>query len=93
MSETEIQEVIAEVLAEVQELGGHEAPTIEGGISPIGQLEGFDSLVSIEATALIEERLGLQLHTESIFITEEKQSLTVAEVVKRIVTIAAEAHS
>lgn len=95
MSEAEIQEVIEEVLAAVQGLGGHDATTIDAGVAPIGQLEGFDSLVSIEATVLIEDRLGVKLDTKSksIFISDDKRSLTLDEVVKRVATIANEARS
>jgi acyl carrier protein len=94
MSEAEVRTAVDEALAEVQALGGHEAPLIKDALAPIGQLEGFDSLLSIEATVMIEKKLGCNLDTESIFISEDgARSLTVDQVVKRVIRITSESRS
>jgi acyl carrier protein len=88
MQAAKIREAVQQAIAEVQELGGHAAPDLDNGLRPIGKLEGFDSLISIEATVIIETKLGCDLGTESIFISEEgDKCLSIDEVVKRVMSI------
>lgn len=86
MSADEIRKHLVDVLKQVSDLGGHEWAGIAASKKPIGDLIGFDSLCSIEATVLIEEKLGCErLCDGSLFISEDGcNALTVQEVVERI---------
>ena len=86
MSLDKIQSSVIEVLREVQELCGRPWTGIEPTATPIGDLEGFDSLCSVEATVMIEGKLGSrQLEVDSLFISEDgSHALTVKEIAQRI---------
>lgn len=75
MSPKEIEGILLQVLKEVQELSGRPWVGLKPQECPIGALDGFDSLCSMEATIQVEQRLGgLRLCTCSLFITEDKGS-------------------
>lgn len=86
MLPSEIQTVVLDVLKEIQILGGRAWEGLDPDATPIGALDGFDSLTGVEATVMIEQKLGGQnLELESLFVSEDgKHALTVAEVAERI---------
>jgi acyl carrier protein len=85
MTPQDLIQHVCEVLAEVQELGGYPAPTLTVESTPIGDLPGFDSLSSIEATVLLEQKLGRDLDSESVFISEDgKHALNVNQIADRL---------
>lgn len=86
MTPETIQAAILEVLKEVQEVCGRQLGTLTGDEKPIGALDGFDSLCSIEATVLVEQKLGCApLGPSSLFISEDgKRALTLQETSHRI---------
>ena len=81
-----IQTVVLDVLKEVQELCGRKWGGVPIAAKPIGALAGFDSLCSIEATVLVEQKLGCgPLGASSLFISEDgKRALTLQEISSRI---------
>jgi hypothetical protein len=85
MSLDEIQTIVLEVLREVQTLSGREWAGLELSAKPLGSLDGFDSLSSVEATVMVEERLGCRdLGVDSIFISDDgERALTVEEIAQR----------
>lgn len=103
MNRKQVAAAIEEALKEVQDLGGHEwvAPGPEAKV--IGSLEGFDSLTAIEATVLVEQKIGsklglggaLSLGKDSIFASEDgRRARRLGEVVDAVsaaVTAAVEA--
>lgn len=94
MTTEEVRAAVTQAIVEVQELGGHACPDIDVSLRPIGQLEGFDSLISIEATVIVETKLGCNLGTESIFISEDGgKCLSIHEVVERVICVAAKVRS
>jgi len=85
----EVASVITGAISDIQRLSGRE-PTVPGDlhIKPIGDLDGFDSYCSIEATVLIGQRLGKTFELESIFISEDgTRALTIDEIVERVATL------
>ena len=78
-----VLQAIAEVVRETQEASGHPTATIEGSLRPVGGLEGFDSLLGVEATILLEQKLGVKFSTESVFVTNQAAS-SVAEIADRV---------
>lgn len=86
MSIDEIQSVVLEVLREVQTLSGRSWTGLEPTAKPIGAVDSFDSLTAVEATVMVEEKLGCSdLGVDSIFVSEDgTRALTIEEVVQRL---------
>lgn len=86
MSSGEIQSLVLDVLKEIQVMSGRLWDGLDGSAVPIGELDGFDSLSGVEATVMIEQRLGgVNLDLESLFVSDDgKHALTVQEVAERI---------
>lgn len=86
MSLAEIQAIVLEVLREVQVLSGREWVGLDPDAEPVGQLDGFDSLCAVEATVMVEERLGCgDLDVDTVFISGDgKRALTVKEIAQNV---------
>lgn len=86
MSLDEIRSIVLEVLREVQTLSGRPWTGVDPAAKPIGELDGFDSLTAIEATVMIEEKLGCpDLGVDSVFVSEDgKRPLTVEQIARHI---------
>lgn len=86
MSPDEIQSIVFEVLRNFQTLSGRSWTEMDPTAKPIGHLDGFDSLSAVEATVMVEERLGCRdLEVDSVFISEDgRRALTVKETAQRI---------
>lgn len=85
MTTDQIESKVLAVLREVQELSGRAWVDLSPSSQPIGDLDGFDSLIAIEATVLIEERVGCRCDKNSLFVTVDgTRALTVREVADRI---------
>lgn len=81
-----IQAEVVKVLKEVQTLCGRDWTGLPASSKPLLHLEGFDSLCSVEATAIVEDRLGFRLEKAvSIFMSEDGQdALSLLEISQRI---------
>lgn len=74
---------MAEVLAEIQELGGEEVPEIGDETCPMQDLADFDSLSAVEAVTQLSEKLSEELDP-TLFWNKDGTLLTVEEIVDRI---------
>ncbi len=69
------------VLREVQTVGGQPYVDLAEDDCPINGLDAFDSLLGVEATDMLERRLGCKLLRETVFVSEDgKRAATVAEI-------------
>ncbi len=85
MTKSHIKTVLVAVLQEIQETSGRSCAALSDGTSPIGDLEGFDSLSGVEATMFVEQRLGRPLGIESVFVSPTKsRALRIDEIVEDI---------
>jgi hypothetical protein len=86
MSLDEIQVALLDVLKEVQTLGGHSWKRANPNDKPIEDLEGFDSLIAVESTVMMEVRLGCgDLGIDSIFVSEDgRRALTVQQITQNV---------
>jgi acyl carrier protein len=85
MVQQSFESLVVDVLREAQKLGGREWSELNVDCKPIGDLEGFDSLTAVEATVMIEEKLGCDLEIDSVFVSESgKRALTIKEICDRI---------
>src|SRR5271168_5367466 len=92
MSLDEIQAIVLDVVREVQVISGREWVGLDPDAEPIRELDGFDSLCAVEATVMMEERLGCgDLEVDTIFVSGDgKRALTVKEVAQRVSKLLAE---
>jgi acyl carrier protein len=79
----EVRAVLAEVLVEIQDLGGEEVPEIDDETCPMKDLADFDSLGAVEAVTQLSERLSEELDP-TLFWQEDGTPLKVEEIVDRI---------
>jgi len=85
MTRDEVRSVIIEVLREVQQISGREWSDLALDATPIGCLDGFDSLSAVEATVMVEERLGCTIDIDSVFVSDNgKRALTLQEISERL---------
>jgi acyl carrier protein len=90
MTEEEVRAVVLDVLQEVQNVSGREWNGLGLEAKPIGSLDGFDSLSAVEATVMMEEKLGCKLEIQSVFVSEDgKRALTLKEISARVSKILA----
>ncbi len=87
--EKNIQTIIIETLKEVQNICGKEWNDLDSNSVPIRDLDGFDSLLSVEVTVLIEEKLGcgelVDGSNPSIFISDDGQkALSINEITDKV---------
>jgi len=84
-TDAQLRAVLEAVLGEVQAMSGRECPRLEDATKPIGDLADFDSLVAVEATVLLEEKLGCTIARGTPFISENgKRALNLSEAAKRL---------
>jgi hypothetical protein len=86
MNLDKIQSSVLDVLQDVQTRSGRTWTPLGPTSRPIGDLDGFESLNAVEATVMLEEKLGCgDLGTESLFVSVDGQNaLSVREIVQRI---------
>jgi acyl carrier protein len=81
----EIIRALCEVLAEVQQSTGRDNIQITDSTCPIGGLLDFDSLNAVEATVMVEQRLGIELDCVNVFVDAEgTKAISVAEAAANI---------
>ena len=93
MDAASIRTMVLDVLTEVQEISGEDYVDIGPRDKPLGTLGGFDSLKGIEATVMVQERLGCQIERDSLFVSEDgRRATTLAEICTHLGEIVASAE-
>ena len=72
-SET-VQSFISSIVAEVVRTSGTEPPSLSASTAPVDDVEGFDSLASLEAVVLMQEHLGVELPDDLFFSKTGKKT-------------------
>jgi acyl carrier protein len=84
-----VRTALVAVLRQVQEASGRPCPAIKDNLKPIGDLPGFDSLLAVEATVLLEQKLGCRLATGTPFISESgMRALSIDAIIERTLAMA-----
>jgi acyl carrier protein len=85
MNQTELEEILIEVVCRLQELSGREKVSVTSDTKPVLDMPGFDSLNGVEATVEVLDRLKLDLGFNDVFIAEDKnKALTIREAAARL---------
>jgi acyl carrier protein len=92
MNPEDVKDQFIEVLTEIQTDSGYGETPISGTTCPMTDLEGFDSLLCIEAINMLADKLNVEIPSNQIdkigLSQDGKQSLTIdqsVEVVCKIV--------
>jgi hypothetical protein len=89
LEKSAVKAAVVAVLNQVQATCGRECPHITGRTKPIGDIEGFDSLLAVEATVILEQALGCPLADGTPFLSADgTKALRVDEIVDRVIEMA-----
>ncbi|MGH9352996.1 MAG: hypothetical protein ACRD2G_12690 [Terriglobia bacterium] len=92
MTTGEIEKIIIEALQGLQAGCSEPEQKITLTTSPLVDLGFFDSLLAIETTLVLEERLRCSCPDHSVFIDKETaKPLTIAQIAERLIALAGEA--
>jgi hypothetical protein len=85
MTKLEIEQIIIETLRELQVASGDMECEISSTVVPLSTLSFFDSLLAIETTLVLEERLAHSCGDDNIFKDKDtSQPLAISEVASRL---------
>jgi acyl carrier protein len=88
MTTAEIEKIIIETLAELQAGCGEPGQEITSATTPLGDLGFFDSLLAIETTLALEQKLKCKCpHDNAFFEKDNEKLLTIAEIAARLAQI------
>lgn len=81
MSPEDVKVKLIEVLQEIQRDSGYKETSISEITCPITDLEGFDSLLCIEAIGMLADKLDVEIpNSNNIFLSKDgKRWLTIEE--------------
>lgn len=83
--EANVRKVIEEAINEIQILSGESTVTFSDKICPIGGINNFDSLNSLEATVTICSKLKIKWEDVSLMICpKENKALNISEITQRV---------
>jgi acyl carrier protein len=85
MTSTEIEQALIDVLNELQAGTGEPPCEINSATVPLQDLGFFDSLLAIETTLGLEERLEYKCDEDNVFKSEDNgEPLTITEIAARL---------
>ena len=80
MTKAELRTLILDILREIQTNSGRPVPDAADDICVLEDLDGFDSLNAEEATTMMSDRLGVEIH-DNPFFDDHDRPLRLSEVV------------
>lgn len=85
VDQSELESLVISVVEEIQELSGRKCLDISRTTCPLMELDDFDSLNAVEATVVFEEKLGIKVATNNLFVAEDgKTALNIAGIAQRL---------
>ena len=85
MDKNKIEETLIVLLKELQAVTGDERTAITPTTTPLEDLPNFDSLLGLEMTVTVEEKLGITCPEQTIFQDEKTlKALSISEISERI---------
>ena len=78
-----VRTTLEEVIAEIQEMGGHNLPEFNDDLCIMLDVEGFDSLIRIESLTLLSERFGVEMPDDLMYNRVTCQPSNFGEIVNR----------
>ena len=95
MTNDQVNAILAEAIGEIEALSGREPPILEAHSRPVVDMLGWDSLLGLEATVLIESKLGISIEADSLFVTEgtKPRARTVTQIISAIQKLMRASHT
>ncbi len=92
MDRKEIKSILVRCIEEIQELNGLPLSDVRDSTCPVGDLEGFDSLIMIELVVRLSIIIGLELDDEIFYAKPELpqgrvSSLSIRDIVENLYQI------
>ena len=88
MTSAEIEKIIIATLAELQAGGGEPDHEITSATRPLGDLGFFDSLLAIETTLALEQKLKCKCPHDNAFVEKDNEKLfTIVEIAAQLAQI------
>ncbi len=92
MDRGEIKTILVRCIKDIQELNGLPISDVRDSTCPVGDLEGFDSLIMIELVVELSSLIGLELDDEIFYANPESaqgrmSSLSIRDIVESIYQI------
>lgn len=85
MTKDEIEQTLIDLLKELQVVTGDTSCDVTPATTPITDLGFFDSLLALETTVLLEDKLGASWDQDSVFVAKDNtKALTVAEIAEKL---------
>jgi hypothetical protein len=85
MTQADIEHALIELLKEIQANTGDTSCEVTSATAPLSDLGFFDSLLALETTVVLEEKLGASWEEDSVFTEKDSsKALTVAEIAQRL---------
>jgi acyl carrier protein len=84
LNRNEIKTNVINVLAEIQESSGRAVPEIGEDTCPMQDLEGFDSLNSVEASCMLSDCLNFDVDPKLLVPSKPGEVLYVKDIVDRL---------
>jgi len=88
MTHAEIEQTLIDLLKELQTITGDATCEVTIATVPISDLGFFDSLLALETTVILEEKLGASWDQDSVFREKDTtKALSVREIAQRLAAI------
>ncbi len=84
MNQSNIVEQVIEAVTRVQEASGRTVNDIGADTRPLEDIEGFDSLSGVEASAVLSEALGFEIQDNAFLSQHGRGSLSVSEIAENV---------
>lgn len=80
-----IEQVIIELLRELGSAVSHETVEITSATTPLSDLAFFDSLLGLEMTVALEEKLGITIEEQTVFCEKDtREPLSIAQIAEKL---------
>lgn len=96
MTKNQVWAAVTAAIAEVETRCGRKVPkTLSGDVCPVADLDCWDSLLGVEATLVIEEKVGREFGVESIFVTggDKPKARSIDEIVDALLASLKSEHA
>lgn len=86
MNTNQIEEALIELLRKLQNVTSEQQPVeITGLTVPLSDLAFFDSLLGLELTVALEERLEISIEDQTVFSNQEtEEALSISQIAERL---------
>ena len=76
MNSATVRSALVEVVKDIQVSSGYDSSVVSGGVCPLKDLQGFDSMICAEAMSMLSSALGVEIPDDiNIFVAADGKTL------------------